>query len=391
MREPFPFTDPAISLITEDDADAISELFRRNYGCGYPHPDVFDGSWAKHCVYNDDTIGVVFREDEKVLGTGALRLSYGDFNDQIGELARLAVDPSHANCGIGTRVLRALFDQAAVDVEFAFAEARTLHAFSQTALEEAGFAPIGFIPHLYFANGCWESAIRYGRLYETARSLRSVAPPILITEFAPLAEATLTAHNFTPKPEIIANAQAYPVQPDFRTTTIDRLSLSQLTKIKEGRLAEPLLFGRFSVDQGYSLLTRNAVHYLVAFDANGHPAGAIGYQYQEVNRLLKGIQLIGKEDVFRGSLCRALVDSAEALNARMIEVNVSAYNPRLQKTFLDLGFKPIGYAPAMVFHETERLDVLTMLKLSDAYTRDKMRLTAAAEAIVSLVEATLMN
>ena len=46
-----------------------------------------------------------------------------------------------------------------------------------------------------------------------------------------------------------------------------------------------------------------------------------------------------------------------------LEVDVSAYEPRMQRTLVELGFMPVAYIPALVFHEVERLDVVKMSHL----------------------------
>ncbi len=47
----------------------------------------------------------------------------------------------------------------------------------------------------------------------------------------------------------------------------------------------------------------------------------------------------------------------------LIEVDVSAHAPRMQRTLIELGFLPVAYLPALVFHEVERLDVVKMVRL----------------------------
>jgi hypothetical protein len=47
----------------------------------------------------------------------------------------------------------------------------------------------------------------------------------------------------------------------------------------------------------------------------------------------------------------------------LVEVDVSAYAPRMQRTLIELGFVPVAYVPALVFHEVERLDVVKMIRL----------------------------
>jgi len=386
MSDSFQFSDPAIRLVRESDAEQIAKLFRLNYGNDYPHTDVFDGTWVKRCIYNDTNIGVVFEDQGAVVATGAVRLDYGDYNDQIGELTRLVVHPDHARHGIGTHVINALFEAAAANLEFSLGECRTSHSFSQRAFEEAGFAPIGFIPHLYFLGKVWENGVLYGKVYDTGRLLRSEARPSLISEVAPIARTALTGLGFTADFTVVNNAGSYPRDTLFFTRMVNRLSVATLAKIEYGGVLDPLLFGPVSLDQGYSLLNRRHVNYLSAHDENGLPLGGLGYQHDSRSQIVKGVQIIGKGDELRGHLCESLLKTGVSLGARIIEANVSAYNPRLQKTLLELGFRPVAYSPAMVFHRTERLDVVKMLKLNVPYQKPEMKLTERASEVVSMVE-----
>lgn len=123
----------------------------------------------------------------------------------------------------------------------------------------------------------------------------------------------------------------------------------------------------------------------MAVDDNQHPLGAVGYQEEKISRLVKGIELVAKGKNLRGHLCGSLLREAERLGAQVIEVNVSAYDPRLQRTFYQHGFRPVAYMPAMVFHGIQRLDAVKMLKLYLPYQAEHMELTAPAQAVVSIV------
>jgi hypothetical protein len=68
-------------------------------------------------------------------------------------------------------------------------------------------------------------------------------------------------------------------------------------------------------------------------------------------------------------------------------LNSELSRSRIQRLLFDLGFRPVAYAPSMVFHATERLDVIKMIKLNVPYDPGEMSLAAAAKQMVSLVEA----
>jgi hypothetical protein len=170
---------------------------------------------------------------------------------------------------------------------------------------------------------------------------------------------------------------------------MSRLALARLRQVKHGRVLAPMLFGQLSLERGYAYVKRQNANYLIAVDDQGQPIGAIGFQEDPVNKNLKGFELIAEDEHLRGALCGALVDVAEKVGAELVEVNVSAYDARLQQTFYDLGFRPVAYAPAFAFHGTERLDVVKMIKLNIPYDRGETKLTERAGEIVSMVEAGL--
>ncbi|HEU4596238.1 MAG TPA: hypothetical protein VFS10_13960, partial [Pyrinomonadaceae bacterium] len=75
--------------------------------------------------------------------------------------------------------------------------------------------------------------------------------------------------------------------------------------------------------------------------------------------------------------------------ARLVEADLSAYDARIQQTFLGHGFRPVAYVPAMAVHDASRLDIVKMLKLEVPYDSAGVRLRAEAREVVSLVERNL--
>jgi hypothetical protein len=53
---------------------------------------------------------------------------------------------------------------------------------------------------------------------------------------------------------------------------------------------------------------------------------------------------------------------------RAVLCYVSAHAPRMQRTLIELGFLPVAYLPALVFHDVERLDVVSAKALGVAAT-----------------------
>ncbi len=384
----FQFSDPAVRLVREEDVAQVIALFKMNYGDDYPIVEFYDPVWVKKSIYSDHVIWLVIEEEGEIIANGALILDYGDYNDQIGEIGRLVVHPERKGRGLGRRIVNALFEATDDTVEFAFGEARTVHPLSQALFAGSDYVACGFVPQAYTLGNQRASFVIYINLYGNARHLRRTAPPQVIPEVAPLARHVLRKMNLPDALAVVEGAECYLDNQRYTVEPITRQSLARLVRVEHGRLVEPLLFGGLTLDQGLSFIRRRAAVYLMATDDEQQPIGAVGYQHDAPSQLVKGIELVAENDELRGQLVAALIHAAEVeRGASVIEVNVSAYDPCLQQTFLDHGFKPVAYAPAMVFHGTERLDVIKMLKLNIPYNPGDMALTDAGRAMVELVGA----
>jgi GNAT superfamily N-acetyltransferase len=385
--EDFKFKDSAVRFIEEQDAPAIAQLFKQNYGEGYIDPEVYDGTWVKRCVYNDNIIGLVIEEEKKVIATATLALDYGDYNDQIAEMGRFAVSPEHKGRGLGRRLNKALLEVACDTIDFLFGTARTTHTYIQSLSERCDFSATGFLPQYYQVQGKRESFIYYAMLLGNGRELRSDRTPKIIPEIAPLAQHVLSEMGLPVAIKVAEECPPYPVGGAFTIQLLDRIGLGKLARIENGQLNKPLIFGNVSLEQGVLYIRRRDAKYLVATDEDKNPMGAIGYQVDGKNQIIRGIELTGQNDQLRGFLCEAFLREAERMGAKGIEVNLSAYDARLQQTFYNYGFRPTVYAPAMVFHGNRRLDVIKMLKLNVPYNPGEMELTDPARRVVSIIEA----
>jgi hypothetical protein len=207
----------------------------------------------------------------------------------------------------------------------------------------------------------------------------------LIPEAAPIARLALRNLGLEADFTVRDDIRPYPFDQSFTVEPITGASMIRLLKIEQGRLFDPEVFGGLHIDQGISQLQSHKASYLVASDG-GETLGAVGLLPDVASRNVRIVELIARDDAVKGCLLRKALEEAEQVyEAEFIDCDVSAHNPRIQRTLLELGFFPVGYVPGMVFHNTARWDVLRMAKLNASWEPGPLLLTEAGQAMYDLV------
>lgn len=373
-----------IRPVREEDIEQVIALFRANYGDDYAMPEFYDPQWVKRGVYSDHILWLVIEDEGRVVASGACILNAGDYNDQIGELGRLVVDPTVGGRGLGRALLTALVDASDERVEFAFAEARTVHPKTQRIDDRIGLVPLGFLP-MYYMMSWRESLVLSGQLFGNGRRLRQAGAAEVVPAVAPLAELSLRNLELNETFRVRPGARPYPLDHPVPTSPLTESALPRLLRIEHGRLIEPEVLSAMQVDLGLAQLSAKKAQYLVAADEE-RTFGAVGYTYDSHNKAVRIVELIGQDEAVKGSLLRQALEQAEHQHAvEMIKCDVNAHSPRLQATLLEMGFLPAAYIPGMVFHASHRLDVVKMIKLNVAWELGPIELTEPSRRYYDVV------
>ena len=158
-----------------------------------------------------------------------------------------------------------------------------------------------------------------------------------------------------------------------------------LLRIERGRVHRREIFGPVRLHYGFFKLQANRSHYLIARE-DGRIAGAVGFMHDPVHKTVRIFELIALEDdVIRFLLENLERSCREDWGICCIEVDVSAYAPRMQRTLVELGFLPVSYLPALAFDQVERLDIVKMIRLLIRPEINTEGLTPAAKAVADLV------
>ena len=351
-----------ITQAEDTDVKQIMNLFIKIYGPDYPFKKFYDTKWLTKSIYSDDNLSMVAKEKNKIVGTGSVFLTAGSYSDLIGEFGRLVVDPDHGGKGAGTKIMAGLIDSVSEMIQFGFAECRVVHSGAQKISEKCSLYPTGFEPNKYELGGARESVVFVTKLFEPALSLRRNNPRVIASIY-PMAAKSMQNLDLPVDLIVEDDVDGYPTEKSFETEELQSAGVSPLLRIERGRLKNPEIFGNLSLSYGFFKIATDQAHYFVAKE-KGVTLGAIGFTVDNIDKKVKVLELIEFDDEVKGFLLAMLVKAApEKYGAKYIEMDISAYSPKMQKTLDRLGFVPVAYCPSMVFRGVERLDVVRMAKL----------------------------
>jgi len=347
---------------TGKDVSAIRDIFLASYGTDYTDPRYYDESLLTRLVYAEDSLLLVAEDDAtgQVIGTASVELEIGANSDLVGEFCRLAVHPSARNRGVGKLLLIERLKRVQDRLQVGLVEARVSHPYAVKIAEDQHFAVVGFLP-LVWRMREGESLAILIRFFGNALELRNNQPR-LIPEIYPLAHLALD--NCSLKPDMIVDedSPAYPPGSRFELQELTTEGYAPLLRIERGRVRRREIFGPGRLHYGIFKLQADHSRYLIARE-DGRITGGVGFTVDPLDKAVRIFELIALHDgVIRFLLTELERASREEWGSGIVEVDVSAYSPRMQRTLLELGFLPVAYIPALVFHEVERLDVVKMLR-----------------------------
>jgi GNAT superfamily N-acetyltransferase len=373
----------------EIDAEAIREMFHLAYGDDYFYPQYYDVQSLKRMILSDDTLFLVAEETDTgaILGTASVLLEIGAHADLVAEFGRLVVHPEGRGQGIGGKLMQARVEFVQDRLHVGMVENRSAHEFSQRISHQHGFHPVGLLPDK-FKLGERESAALYVRHFGQALELRRNHPQ-LIPEIYPLAKLALENCLLTCDAIIEAEPRAYPHVEQFQIQEMESELYPVLLRFERGRIKQREIFGRMRLHYGLFQLRASHAQYLLAY-RDEIMVGAIGFSVDEHERTGKVFELVSLDDTPIYYLVSELVTRCKA-EGRIdyLEADVNAYSPQMQQTFLENGFLPAAYIPAMVFNNVERLDVVRMVNLLTPWDGASLQVYEAGRSVATLVDESL--
>ncbi|MCA9800288.1 MAG: GNAT family N-acetyltransferase [Cyanobacteria bacterium HKST-UBA04] len=347
-----------------EDVAGISDVFHSCYGDDYTYPEFYDAHYLLKMVCADTTLLLVAEdtENKRIAGTASVLMdNTGAYSDMVGEFGRLAVHPDYRNQGVGKRVLQARLAHVQDRLHVGLMDARVTHPYTVKIASKQGFACVGFLPQKYnFSRR--ESLVQMVRYFGQALALRKNHPAI-IPEVYPLAHAALGNCGLTPDAVVDEHSAPYPYCHDFDLQTLTTDGYASLIRMERGRVRHREIFGPLRLQYGFFKLHATHAQYLVARQG-GCVVGAVGFIRDDYEHNIRIFELISLNDEVIRFLLSSLVERARhEYGTCYMELDVSAYAPRMQRTALELGFVPAAYLPSMVFDAVERLDVVKMVNL----------------------------
>ncbi len=345
------------------DVEAIRDIFLACYGDGYPYEGFYDVEQLTRMVYSDNQLLLVAEDTSRgrVVGTASVILEVGALTDLVGEFGRLAVHPDGRHGGIGSLLMRERLARVQSRLHVGIVDARIAHPYSWRIAEAHGFVPVGIMPLTMRLTGR-ESLCLLAQHFGDARSLRRNHAHVIPEAYA-IAELALS-HCGLPCDVIVdEDAGAYRANEGLALEEMTTEGYATLLRIERGRVRHREIFGPMRLHYGLFKLHAGRSHYLLARQGS-RIVGAVGWSEDPVDQVVRIFELIALDDsVIRPLLSQLERDCRHGGRVALLEADVSAHAPRMQRTLLELGFLPAAYVPAMVFADVERLDIVRMIRL----------------------------
>jgi len=369
----------------EEDVGEIREIFLAVYGTDYPHRELYEELWLKRSVFTDDALILVAEDTEagRVVGTASVLYDYGAHSDLIGEFGRLAVHPDYRRKQVGALLMDKRLEAVKNRLHVGLVVARTVHPYAQRISLAHGFIATGFLPLKHFFRHR-ESVALLARYFGDALALRRNNPRIIPETYA-LANLVMSQSPLTPDLIVDEDSAPYPARGDYSIEQLQAEGYPALLRIERGRVRNREIFGPMRLEYGFFKLQTRQTSYFLA-RSSGQIVGAVGYTRDPVERIVRVFELITLADDVVGFLLAELERKCrEEMGIDYIEVDVSAYAPRMQRTLLELNFLPVAYVPAMVFDQVERLDIVKMVRLNKLRDLGPLALMEPVQAVADVV------
>lgn len=369
----------------EEDVGQIREIFLAVYGADYPHHEVYDELWLKRSVFTDDALILVAEETAtgKVIGTASVLFDFGAHSDLVGEFGRLAVHPDHRRVQVGKLLMDKRLEAIQNRLHVGLVVARTVHPYAQRISLAQGFIATGFLPLKHFFRHR-ESFALLARYFGDALALRRNNPRIIPEAYA-LANLVMSQPPLMPDFIVDEDSAPYPAGGDYTIEQLQAEGYPALLRIERGRVRNREIFGPMRLDYGFFKLQARQTSYFLA-RSGGHIVGAVGYTMDPVEHTVRVFELIAlADDVVRFLLVELERKCRQEMGIEYIEIDVSAYAPRMQRTLLELNFLPVAYVPAMVFDQVERLDIIKMVRLNKLQDLGPLALVEPVQAVADVV------
>ena len=353
-------------------------LIEKNYGQSlvaspfFQDQELFD-------LYAENIIAVIAQNPRGILG-GLSIVQVQDWDGTtVSELCRTFIDDDS-----NAAVIQSMMEAAAAT----FSQNSFWCLFDcfgslpwQEAAESCGFRPAGWCPNTFLLHER-TSAVAYHWMHPQARGNRRPAPE-LIPGIEPLARLVLASFEIPFDASLREDALSYPSHASLGWEELDYVSVAKYLQKIPAVPAEIFVLLQDTVTPFKMHAER--FRFFGTREA-GEIVGIIGCNHDTQQQIATLTHLYGSFPAAKGWLCRRLIEEIAGWPAAAIQVTLSAFSSRIQKTFDDLGFIPAVYLPAFSTEGEHRLDAVKMIKLLAPHTDNNHPVTPAAGNLRSLVD-----
>lgn len=375
-----------IRLATKSDAPAWLDLLQNTLGPGYPGREVYDPGWIAAELTPELDRQTWLAERDGQLQASLSFLKPSDINNNpVANLGRCLFRPQSHTSGAAAALLQKVKELAAERGQMAVSRVPVTDLPQQRLFEESGFGCVGFQPCKHMVAG------RHGILFYVHFTRPALVNRLPVSESLPqvctLGNAVLSSLNLPGLVTLADGATGYPLQVEMR---IEEITCDNLAVWRRHTLSEHLpteLSHGYNLGLGWLRLPGSEPPSGLLASRGDGPSAGLAFLFDPHDRCVRITEAFSTDDLCLGALVAHVIKLAQdRFQAAYVEMDVLMTAPRLLRSAEQLGFVPVAYLPAFVFHNAAFADVVKLVKLNVACDLEPAELAPKAAAMITVTK-----
>ncbi|MDD2715168.1 MAG: hypothetical protein PHW04_04665 [Candidatus Wallbacteria bacterium] len=328
-----------IATARKRDVKAIQELYNEVYEGNFTLPEIIQRKKMEKIMYDESHLWILAVQNKRICASYIFAI---ELEKKIGKLYAAVVHPDFRGNDLMVKMItctkKYLEKEMNIYLDTVYATFRTVSLAPRKVLSDMGFKSLGIFPNVHRVDEEETHGLQAWISEEAVRNRKK--PPFLLPEMIPIYDVVRQEMGL--EEAIICDEHKE------RELKFDKILQGEI--VKKTFLALKKKGGLF-----FDFFPLHEPNY--CFENSAESIKVFMYvEEKDGHSCVTGIQARQKDDLAR--ILKGVISTGATLRMDYIELLVSGYDIKQQKSSLDAGFLPCAYYPAFDLADGERLDFI---------------------------------